>query len=171
MGVDVTTKGGDKGESGLFTGERLWKDDIIFEALGDLDELHVALAKNNLHECIDLVQRVSAMIATSQDTWQREQYVKDIDDTDVSSVESMKAELDRYVIIPESLAPYNQNATSASLASHEARAICRRCERRIVTLIRDRERFDLIDAQRLLNRMADYLFVYAYSVSLWSKRI
>lgn len=35
----VTTRGGDSGQSSSYSGERLYKDDLLFEALGDLDEL------------------------------------------------------------------------------------------------------------------------------------
>ena len=42
-----------------------------------------------------------------------------------------------------------------------ARTITRRCERKIVSLIRDLYRQDLIDSQRYLNRLSDYLFVLA----------
>src|SRR5260221_228678 len=45
----ISTKTGDKGESGLANGERLAKDDLIFEVLGTQDELNswlgLAIAK------------------------------------------------------------------------------------------------------------------------------
>lgn len=61
----IYTKGGDKGETSLFTGARLSKDADYFEALGDVDELnaHIGLAKeycvqsdNGLNVFLDEIQ-------------------------------------------------------------------------------------------------------------------
>ena len=39
----IYTKRGDEGVSDLYTGERRSKTDVVFNALGDLDEVHSCL--------------------------------------------------------------------------------------------------------------------------------
>lgn len=41
--MKIYTKTGDKGTSALYTGDRLDKNDHIFECLGSLDELNASL--------------------------------------------------------------------------------------------------------------------------------
>lgn len=57
----IYTKGGDRGRSALFTGERRSKADSVFAALGSVDELscHVGLC---LEHCKDI----------GEDTWNAE---------------------------------------------------------------------------------------------------
>ncbi|MDC7224960.1 MAG: ATP:cob(I)alamin adenosyltransferase, partial [Spirochaetales bacterium] len=46
-----------------------------------------------------------------------------------------------------------------------SRTLCRRCERRVVTCIRERGKSELIASQKYLNRLSDFLWVYARSIS------
>lgn len=41
--MKIYTKTGDKGQTSLYTGDRLDKNDLIFSCLGDIDELNASI--------------------------------------------------------------------------------------------------------------------------------
>ena len=82
----IYTRTGDKGSSSLYTGERREKNDIVFEALGDTDELNSILGVarehcENLPGCdrlcseLEVIQSrlmdVGSAVATPLDTAQK----------------------------------------------------------------------------------------------------
>ena len=67
----VYTKTGDAGTSSLFTGERVSKDNAVFEALGTIDELvsfcgvaHASCLGNGLHAHLEQIIKVLMTIAS-----------------------------------------------------------------------------------------------------------
>ena len=66
--IKLYTKTGDKGESSLFNGERRFKDDRIFNALGSVDELssHIGMAISHSNDS-DMIKRLLNIQCRLQD--------------------------------------------------------------------------------------------------------
>ena len=187
----IYTRTGDRGRSSLFTGERRRKDDGVFEALGDVDELNVAIGLAHHHCSHDaalapLAARlvevqcrlldVGSYLATPAPTTPtpgqpvthncmalRGSWVMVLEGW-IDEMDSALPKLTNFILPSGGL---------ASLAMHQARAICRRAERSVVALEVDPgERVGLraasaelpgahVSASVYLNRLSDFLFVAA----------
>ncbi|MFW6248110.1 MAG: cob(I)yrinic acid a,c-diamide adenosyltransferase [bacterium] len=173
----VTTRGGDDGNTTLFSGERRVKADAVFHALGDLDELTSWIGvvrarhadgwtgalrglESELYDSQTMLSRISALLACNPaaPVYAR---LHPVEDADIEALELREARLMNVTEIgDEFVVP---GATVCSAEIDYARAVCRRCERRVVAVIRapERPRPDLHLAQRYLNRLSDFLFVAA----------
>jgi cob(I)alamin adenosyltransferase len=169
----IYTGQGDTGETGLYGGQRVPKDDARVEAYGTVDEANALLGVAATHladdtELRDLVldlQRelftVGSDLATplERDARAGKAVVPRITPAHVKALEHI---IDRY---EETLTPLRQfilpGGTPAAAALHHARTVCRRAERRVVTLHRDAPDTMNAETLRYLNRLADLLFVVA----------
>lgn len=169
MAMKIYTKTGDRGDTGLFGGGRVPKDDARVEAYGDVDELNavigVARAADTMprvDEVLVSVQRdlfaIGALLATPDIARMHEQLAKArIDDERVlqleRAIDACDAELEPLTafIIP--------GGTPKAAALHVARTVCRRAERRVVHLQHQVELPKL--AVVYLNRLSDLLFSLA----------
>jgi cob(I)alamin adenosyltransferase len=169
MTMNIYTRTGDRGDTGLFGGGRVPKDDPRVEAYGDVDELNAALG---LARAIELMPRVDevlvpvqrdlfaigALLATPDRDKMHEQLAKArVDEDRVAQLEAAidagEAELEplRAFILP--------GGTPKAAALHVARTVCRRAERRVVALAHTVEIPQLV--VMYLNRLSDLLFVLA----------
>lgn len=173
--IRVTTKTGDKGSSSLFSGERRTKDEIVFEALGTMDELnaHLGLVKARMSEAA-----AGGPISREQ-LEELQQFVMNAAGRVASLGEAppgcspaeLKAATERLEELQNGLAEemaspngfVKPGRSVLSAEIHVARAVCRRAERRVVGCIAA-GRDSLGEAQVLLNRLADLLFVLALAV-------
>jgi len=173
--VKIYTRTGDGGRTGLFSGERVGKDDARVDAYGTVDELNAVLGMlaaaverepGGAAEGVERVQsdlfRIGAWFATTPGT----DSFDDLPGLDPGAVEWMEAEIDR---MESALRPLRgfilPGGHPAAACAHLARTVCRRAERQGVALVRDREgqalREVLTPALVYLNRLSDYLFVLA----------
>lgn len=170
----VTTGGGDDGRSSLFSGERHFKDTSVFEALGDIDELNswVGLIRTRegiepytpfLHEIQLRLGKILATVATAPASALFSQ-LEHVTEDDAIMLEDAQRRLKEEVEIPARFIVPGEVDGIAEI--DVARSITRRCERRVVHLIRElgRPDFEIRRAQVFLNRLSDYLFVLARSV-------
>lgn len=174
--MKIYTKTGDKGQTSLYTGERIPKSDPILDALGSIDECNCAigvaishLPKNTLHdlrEHLETIQHalfdVGAALATPRTTATTPKLnLTRFDDSATKYLETwidaMETELPKLhtFILP--------GGHPAGAFLHLARSICRRAERAIVPL---NSRADVADCVLIyINRLSDYLFVASRYVS------
>jgi cob(I)alamin adenosyltransferase len=168
--MKIYTRTGDEGETSLFDGTRVRKDDARVDAYGDVDELNawLGLARSSLHEgdldeALTRIQRdlfaVGAELADPGEKIAARVTKADITAADVERLEQL---IDR---LEDQLEPLRRfilaGGVPAGAALHVARAVCRRAERRIVSL-EPRPGAILL---RYINRLSDLLFVLARVVN------
>lgn len=165
----VTTRGGDTGETSLYSGERIIKSDIIFETTGDLDELNSKLGEcrsvvknvKQIHTIQENILKIGSQVATSPDSELYETFKK-VSEKDVVQLENWQNKMMKDAEIPARfILPGEVKFETAVVDS--ARTIARRAERHLISVIRSEHnpRPDLHECQHYLNRLSDFLFVLA----------
>ncbi len=166
----IYTKTGDDGTTGLLGGQRVSKDNPRVEAYGSVDELnaHIGLAMVHLRAHL----RLYAMLQQVQNTLfvigselatpiGRKPPVQPVGEAEVEQLERWIDELEdslpplRHFILPGGSLP--------AAALHVARTVCRRAERRVVSLFHTEPGNEQL--VRYLNRLGDLLFVMARAVN------
>ena len=167
--MKIYTKTGDKGDTGLFGGGRVPKDDPRVEAYGDVDELNavIGLARAveplpRIDEVLVPMQRdlfsIGALLATPDlDKMHRHLEKANIDDRRIAELERSIDDCDRDLEPLKAFIIPGGSRKGATL--HVARTVCRRAERRVVTLQRDVEIPQIVVVY--LNRLSDLLFTLA----------
>ncbi len=165
--MKIYTKTGDQGDTGLFGGPRVGKDDPRIEAYGTVDELNSALGLVRCEslpaELADLISRIQSELFSLG----AELATPDPGALGTALIgPAQSAALERAIDHHEiGLAPLKQfvlpAGTRAAAALHLARTICRRAERRVVSL--RRAAADSVSGELVvyLNRLGDLLFVLA----------
>ncbi len=162
----IYTRTGDSGETGLFGGERVFKDELRVEAYGSVDEASAALGlavasleeKDTLGTLLLHLQNelfiVGADLATPLP-----RAVPRIEERHVLALEK---QIDAW---DEALTPLQNfilpGGTPAAAGLHLSRTLARRAERRVVTLLRAEPEKTNPAVLRYLNRLSDLLFVLA----------
>lgn len=168
--MKIYTRTGDAGETSLFDGSRVSKADSRVDAYGDVDELNAWLGLARAarldadldQPLVRIQQDLFALGAQLADPGERiaARVVKaSLADADVERLEAL---IDR---LESELPPLRRfvlaGGSPAGAALHVARTVCRRAERKIVSLT------PMPDAVliKYVNRLSDLLFVLARAVN------
>jgi cob(I)alamin adenosyltransferase len=157
---NIYTRTGDDGTTGLGDGSRVVKDCPRVEAYGTVDELNSLVGIILAYELPDTVR--TCLVDVQHDLFDLggELSVPDYQAIEENYVTRLESQLDQFNTdlpsLKEFILPAGGIATSTT---HLARAVCRRAERRAVTLAREE---DVNPASiHYLNRLSDLLFVIA----------
>jgi cob(I)alamin adenosyltransferase len=166
--MKIYTKSGDKGETGLFGGERVSKDLDRIEAYGTIDELNsfIALAVLEIKDIeirvlLEKIQGYLFILGADLSTPDSDNNKKfnipritekhtEILEQDIDHFESSNDELKNFII---------PGGDKGAVKLHVCRTICRRAERRVVTLSKKENIGENILI--FLNRLSDLFFVIA----------
>lgn len=165
--VRYYTRGGDRGETSLYTGERVPKNSLRVEAYGTVDELQAFMGsaraasddaelKGDIEAIESMLVSVMAQLASTDG----KQRVGAQDVADIEAVcDKYSGRVDshgfKFVLPGESV---------QSAALHVARTVARRCERCVLRYAEA----EPVDAELLkyLNRISDVLYAMAMYVDL-----
>ncbi len=185
MASKIYTKTGDKGMTSLFGGTRLHKDDIRIEAYGTVDELNAFMGMliaelpegmredTRLKRIQNTLFDIGGQLAVAPEKRAEFQLpmpgkadIKDLE----KAMDAMNEELP---VLKNFILP---GGNKAAAIAHVCRTVCRRAERRMVTLQRSGALADPVMIQ-FMNRLSDYLFVFSRYIvhrmndkeTLWEK--
>lgn len=176
--MKIYTKTGDRGETSLFTGQRVPKNDPYIEALGTVDECNSAigcaiafLPAESLFEKtrqqLIIIQHALFDLGATLATPHAKASAKKIEKTrfDLEEIELIEKWIDE---MHNALPPLNAfilpSGHTCGGMLHLARSICRRAERVVVPLDNEPEISEKVI--RYLNRLSDYLFMVSRYVNM-----
>ena len=181
----IYTRTGDSGTTGLGDGSRVAKDDLRIIALGDVDELN---------SCIGILRaQITASSIEDKAAWDKslsliqhwlfdlgcEVCIPNYNMVLPVAVEFLENEIDRMnedlPMLKDFILPAG---TLACSYAHQARSVCRRAERSLMT-VHSRDQNIQATSLQLLNRLSDWLFVASRTLQraeggsevLWQKNI
>ena len=160
----IYTRTGDDGTTGLGDGSRTQKDSLRVEAYGTVDELNSTLGL--LIAGLEDSDISSVLLDIQHDLFDLggELCVPGMEMIKDRHIDRLESELDR---LNADLPPLKDfilpGGSAAAAQAHLARTICRRAERRVISLARQ----EPVNAPviRYLNRLSDLLFVLARTVA------
>lgn len=167
--MKIYTKTGDKGTTSLFGGKRVSKKDIQIEAYGTVDELNAFIGlliaqiedkavQNTLKTTQSTLFDIGSHLASDGTA---DKFLPEIP---IESYTMLEKEMDRYEQELPALKSFILPGGNETISlAHICRTICRRAERRVVSLADEMTVNTAIVIY--LNRLSDYFFVLARKIA------
>lgn len=180
--VKIYTKTGDQGETSLFSGERVPKDDPFIVALGSVDECNSAIgiavsfmksdpALEKVKHQLEIIQHTLFDLGASLATPRTRSASDKIERTrfDHEGIELLEKWMDSMEeTLPELHAFILPGGHPSGAFLHLARSICRRAERHVIPINKKAEISK--NVMIYLNRLSDYLFLASRYVNYLLKQ-
>lgn len=178
--MKIYTRTGDKGETTLFSGQKVPKNTLYIDALGSVDECNTTLGVvlsflpsiplyEKSREQLEIIQHALFDLGAALATPRTQAVEAKIEKTrfDAHSTELLEKWIDEMdAHLPPLKTFILPGGHPAASFIHLARSVCRRAERIVVPL---HQRGDVSDAVMVyLNRLSDYLFELARYVNFLS---
>lgn len=167
----ISTKSGDQGYSRNYSNDKLIKTDILFDTLGNIDELSsilgVCFHQTSIYnkEIVNVQKDLQNIMSTIATNFEDKNYVKltKIAIKDINNLENIEqAILDKKPLQPRFVLPGSDSSKEGSYFDL-SRAIARRCERSLIKFKESNQREDLGLVLKYLNRLSDLLYIMARS--------
>lgn len=170
--MKIYTKGGDKGSTSLVGGFRVSKTHNRIEAYGTLDELNAQLGLliallpiGDTTEMLEHIQHMLFTIGCNLATDLSQNALPIEGEVTEKEVALLEKEIDKMQTgLPTQAAFILPGGCKEAALAHVCRTVCRRAERRIITL-NDEVAVDPLILQ-YINRLSDYLFVLSRRLNL-----
>lgn len=164
--MKIYTKTGDSGQTSLFGGKRVNKNDVRINSYGTIDELNSIIGliltekvNERTNEILNNIQHIlfaiGAELATPSDV--KSSVINSLSVDEILSIEQIIDEIENQLSpLKNFILP---GGTRSAALLHLARTVCRRAERNIVEIEKD-ERINP-NIIIYINRLSDLLFVIA----------
>lgn len=166
----ISTKKGDKGYSKNYSNETIKKTDVLFDVIGNIDELssllgvtyHYVDYKTVIKEIQRHLQDIMSIIATNPKTDNYKKLNK-ITDKHVNYLEFLEDDILKETNIKPVFVLPGSDSTKGSAYLDMSRSVTRRVERYLNRFTNWYEREDLEISKAYLNRLSDLLYIMARS--------
>jgi cob(I)alamin adenosyltransferase len=170
--VKIYTRKGDKGETGLIGGTRVFKSALRVEAYGEVDELNAVVGwirtkvtDETIRQDLIQIQRdlfaIGAQLADPTGHVEQKAKKAGLHEERIRELEGI---IDRYDSVLSPLRAFIlPGGSEGGALFHLARAVCRRAERRMIALSRDEPLSPVLVPY--MNRLSDLLFTLARALN------